>query len=130
MKVLVDKGVPVRIVPSHHSREHGIVVDAPEDFQMDIRDKYEFDGEKLVRKVPQEVTRRQAKQALLLYGILNNVQAAIDAIPEATQRGLVQIEWDDSISFKRHRPTLLLLAAQLGLTSTDLDNLFILADTL
>lgn len=40
--------------------------------------------------VPASVTRRQAKQALLLNGLLANVQPAIDAIPDATQRAMIQ----------------------------------------
>lgn len=77
--------------------------------------------------VPPEVTRRQAKQALLLAGILGAVQGAIDAIPDATQRSLAQIEWDDSQAFERNRPILITLAGALGLTSGQLDELFITA---
>ncbi len=77
--------------------------------------------------VPQSVTRRQAKQALLLAGLLNSVQATINAIPDATQRGLVQIEWDDSQEFIRTRPVLIALASALGLNSSQLDALFIQA---
>jgi hypothetical protein len=80
--------------------------------------------------VPQSVTRRQALQALLISGKLSLVQPAIDAIPDATQRGLMQIEFDDSQVFERQRPALLQMAAALGMTSADLDQLFILADTL
>lgn len=80
--------------------------------------------------IPQEVTRRQARQALYLSGILGNVQAAIDAIPDVTQRNMVQIEWDDSLAFERTRPTLVALATALGLSSEDLDNLFIQASKL
>jgi hypothetical protein len=77
--------------------------------------------------IPQSVTRRQAKQALLLAGILGNVQPAIDAIPDATQRALVQIEWDDSQTFERDRPALLSLAGALGLDDAALDALFVTA---
>lgn len=80
--------------------------------------------------VPQSVTRRQARQALLLAGLLGNVQPAIDAIPDATQRGMAQIEWDDSQEFQRNRPILIALATALGLSSEDLDNLFRTAATL
>lgn len=80
--------------------------------------------------VPESVTRRQARQALLLRGKLSLVQPAIDAIADATQRGLIQIEWDDSQVFERHRPTLIALATAIGLSATDLDDLFIFAATL
>lgn len=80
--------------------------------------------------VPQEVTRRQARQALLLAGLLSDVQPAIDAIPDATQRALIQIEWEDSQVFERHRPALLLMAGALGLDGAALDQLFITAGAL
>lgn len=75
--------------------------------------------------VPASVTRRQAKQALLLNGLLGNVQPAIDAITDATQRAMIQIEWDDSQVFERNRPALIALGAALGLTNAQLDALFI-----
>lgn len=84
----------------------------------------------VVQPVPREVTRRQAKQALLLAGLLDDVQPAIDAIPEATQRGLIQIEWDDSQVFERDRPALIALATALGLDSDDLDDMFRTASAL
>lgn len=83
-----------------------------------------------VAAVPKSVTRRQAKQALLLAGLLGNVQPALDAIPDATQRGLMQLEWDESLEFERNRPSLLALAAGLGLDGAALDQLFITAAAL
>ena len=80
--------------------------------------------------VPKSVTRRQARQALLLAGLLSQVQPAIDAIPDATMRSLVQIEWDDSNEFDRDRPALIGLATALGMTSAQLDQLFITASKL
>lgn len=77
--------------------------------------------------VPASVTRRQARQALLLAGLLDDVQPAIDAIPDPQQRGLAQIEWDDSQEFERHRPLLIQLAGALGLDGEALDGLFVQA---
>jgi len=75
--------------------------------------------------VPASVTRRQAKQALLLNGLLAGVQPAIDAIPDAAQRAMIRIEWDDSQVFERDRPALIALGSALGLTNAQLDDLFI-----
>lgn len=80
-----------------------------------------------VASVPASVTRRQAKQSLLLNGLLANVQPAIDAIPDATQRAMIQIEWDDSQVFERDRPALIALGSALGLSAAQLDALFIQA---
>ena len=74
--------------------------------------------------VPQVVTRRQARQALLLAGLLDNVQPAIDAIPDSVQRQMAQIEWDDSLEFQRNRPLLVQLGHAIGLDDAGLDALF------
>jgi len=80
--------------------------------------------------VPQKVTRRQARQALLLNGKLDAVDAAIKAIPDAMQRAMVQIEWEDSMEFERQRPTLKALATAIGLDDNQLDALFVQASKL
>ena len=80
--------------------------------------------------VPQSVTRRQARQALLLAGLLDSVEPAINAIPDATQRRLSLIEWQDSLEFERNRPLLVSMGTALGLTSAQLDQLFITAASL
>ena len=81
-------------------------------------------------KVPDSVTRRQARQALLLAGLLDMVQPAIDAIPSPTARAMIEIEWNDSLQFERDRPALIGLATALGMTSAQLDQLFITASKL
>lgn len=90
-----------------------------------------FDGSQVSRywvletaPTAQTVTRRQAKQQLLLAGLLNQVQPAIDAIPDATQRALVQIYWDDSQEFERQHAELIALATALGLDAAGIDALF------
>lgn len=80
--------------------------------------------------VPASVTRRQARQALLLAGKLHQVQPAIDAIPDPVQREMLSIEWEDSQTFERHRPSLVALATALGMSATDIDALFISAQGL
>ena len=81
----------------------------------------------IAQAIPQTVTRRQARQALLLSGVLGSVQSAIDGITDPTQRVLAQIEWGDSQVFERNRPLLIALGAALGLDSDELDQLFITA---
>ena len=83
-----------------------------------------------VASVPRTVTRRQARQALLLRGKLALVQPAIDAIQDLTQRGLMQIEWDDSLSFDRDRPSLIAIGAAIGYDALGLDDVFAFANTL
>lgn len=78
----------------------------------------------LVPGVPQVVTARQAWQALILAGLIDQVQPAIDAVPDPVQRRLLDAEWNKSQEFHRTRPTLIALAAAIGMTEADLDNLF------
>lgn len=77
--------------------------------------------------VPEKVTRRQARQALVLAGKFNLVQTAIDSISDPVQKQLMQIEWDDSLEFERGRASLIQIANAIGLDSEALDNLFITA---
>jgi hypothetical protein len=93
----------------------------------DLWDGQTFSKPAPVVVIPQAVTRRQAKQALLLSGKLASVQPAIDAITDPTQRAFMQIEWDESQEFQRHRPALLMMASAIGLDSAGIDQLFISA---
>lgn len=76
--------------------------------------------------VPASVTMRQARLALLGAGLLGSVQTAIDGLP-SPQREAAQIEWDYSNELQRDNPFVALLAPALGLTSEQLDALFITA---
>ena len=81
----------------------------------------------VVNPVPEKVTRRQARQALVMAGKLSLVQPAIDAIADPMQRQLMQIEWDDSLEFERGRPTLIQIGGAIGLDAAALDELFVQA---
>ena len=78
---------------------------------------------------PASVTMRQARLALLAYGILGSVDAAIDGMPEP-DRSEARIEWDYSNEVQRHNGFVAQLGPVLGLTETQLDDLFALAATL
>ena len=131
MKLLFISNKAAALVDDNHQGE-GTFYPTPEDFdQSKTFDYMLVEGvPTLPSTVPQSVTRRQAKQALAATGKLDLVQPAIDAIPNALQRTMMQIEWDDSQVFERNRPSLIALGTGLGLTSEELDNLFTLAATL
>jgi hypothetical protein len=74
--------------------------------------------------IPSVVTMRQARLALLGAGLLGSINAAIDALP-SPQKEAALIEWEYSQEVHRNRPFVQLLAAELGLTNEQLDNLFI-----
>ena len=82
--------------------------------------------------VPQRVTRRQARQALLLEGLLDDVPTAIAALDDGTPEGnqkmrMAQIEWEDSLEFERARPLVIEISTAIGLDADALDQLFITA---
>lgn len=77
--------------------------------------------------VPQVVTRRQARQALMLANLLDQVDPLIAAISDPTDRSLAQIWWADALDFDRNHPLVIQIGAGLGLDSSDLDALFIQA---
>lgn len=74
--------------------------------------------------VPQKVTPFQAKRALDKAGSLSQVKAAIAAADIATQ-----LAWESASSFERNSPFILNMGAVLGLTSAQIDALFISAAT-
>ena len=79
--------------------------------------------------VPAEVTMRQAQRALLDAGLLDAVEAAINALPEPPRRA-AKIDWEKSNTMQRDSQFLQLLAPALGMTSTQLDALFVAASKL
>lgn len=74
--------------------------------------------------VPQIVTMRQARLALLGAGKLAAVNAAINALPSPTKEAAM-IEWEYSQEVQRHNGFVSLLAPVLGMTEADLDALFV-----
>ena len=85
--------------------------------------------------VPQEVTMRQGRLALLSAGLLDLVEGALDAMPETTPQEVfakkaARIEWDKSQTIQRHKGLTVTLAGVLGLTNQQIDDLFRLAVTL
>ena len=80
-------------------------------------------------RVPAAVTMRQARLALFSAGLLSAVDTAIDALPEP-QRTAARIEWDYSNELQRSNPLVAALTPALGLTSDQVDALFIAASAL
>lgn len=79
--------------------------------------------------VPAAVTMRQARLVLLGAGLLDDVEAAINALP-SPQKEAARIEWEYSKEVQRHNGFVSVLAPSLGLTESQLDQMFIQAATL
>ena len=87
-------------------------------------------GEMTARRAKLVVTMRQARRALLDAGLLDQVDAAIAAIADATERRQAEIDWEYATTVERLWPWVQTLGAALGLTAEAMDALFEQAATL
>lgn len=81
-------------------------------------------------QVPESVTMRQGRLALLAYGLLDTVNEAIQAIEDPAVRKAAMIEWEYAQTIDRNSQFVSTMIEQLGLSTTQRDQLFILASTL
>lgn len=115
---------------------HGVSIGSAEDkatWRIDFKDEASSEQRAAARhvvsefvwnedEVPQSVTMRQARLALLQQNLLDSVEAAVAQAGTAAQ-----IEWEYAQELKRDHPLTVSLSAALGLTSQQLDDLFTLA---
>jgi hypothetical protein len=73
--------------------------------------------------IPQTVSMRQARLALLGAELLHLIDPAIAELPEP-QRTAASIEWEYAQEVRRNDPLVLMLAPVLGLDDAGLDALF------
>ena len=75
--------------------------------------------------VPKAITPRQARSALFISGITNEmVVSAINTLPSPTKE-LALITWEFSVEFHRDNPLVATMATMLGWTSDQIDQLWI-----
>lgn len=79
--------------------------------------------------VPQSVTMRQARLALHAAGLLAGVDAAIASMQEPAKTAAA-IEWEYASEVERNAGLVPAMAAALGMSEADIDDLFITAATL
>lgn len=82
------------------------------------------EAEVTVTIIPQSITPRQARLALLNAGLLDEVDAMLAANREW------QIEWEYATAIERSSPIISAMATQLNLTDTQIDEMFIEASKL
>ena len=121
------------------------VIDGWEIVEADVPDGftcngYTWNGEEVEQKppvvlpveVPQSVTMRQARRALLERGLLDErdllgeVETAIDSL-DSPNKEIARIDWDYSSTVERGRDVVILVGLALGFDSDGLDELFIAA---
>lgn len=76
-----------------------------------------------------QVTMRQARLALLSAGLLSQVDAAIESLPEPDKTA-AKIDWEYAAVVQRSSGLVPAMGAALGMTDVQIDALFTLADTL
>lgn len=77
------------------------------------------------------LTRRQFRLALVMNDFaLADIEALINQIEDDMQRQIIQIEWQDATVFERNNSSLFAMAALMGLSSAQIDELWSQALTL
>lgn len=75
-------------------------------------------------RIPESVTRFQAKAALTNAGLIGQIDALMSdpATPE-----LYVLAWSETLHFERNSPSVLAIAGAIGLTESQIDDLFLSA---
>lgn len=81
-------------------------------------------AEEIVNQVPQQVSPRQARLALLQATLLDDVELLL-----ANDKAM-QIWWEYSLDIQRNNEHIITMGTALGMTEVQLDDLFILAGSL
>jgi len=116
--VAVVDGNPYHVIPSDplFAAAQAAGADAP----LEPQPPQQTAAEKLAEwRATTKVSRFQARAALFAAGKLVAAEQAVAAIG-----GVAAIAWADAIEFRRNSPTIIALAGSIGLTETDLDDLF------
>lgn len=79
--------------------------------------------------IPQSVTMRQARLAMLHAGILDDVEALIQNMPGDDGRA-ARIDWEFAQDVRRDWHLVGALGSQLGMTADQIDDLFIYAGSI
>lgn len=77
---------------------------------------------KRIASIPVSVSPRQIRQALNAAGLRTQIETAVGASDQDTKDW-----WEFATTFERNHPMVIAMATGLGVTTTELDNLFILA---
>lgn len=123
MKLIIQSGRIAATATDDYTGPDEYIV-APEDFDLARMDEYAYADGVLALSVPQKVTMRQARLALLGADLLDDVDAAIAALP-SPQKEAAKIEWEYGQEVQRHNGFVSVLAPALGMTEAQTDALFV-----
>lgn len=80
--------------------------------------------------VPQSVSRAQGKAALIMAGKWDAVLQYVAGITGPAEKALAEVALNDTMEWRRDSPFLNTAAAAVGLTSAQLDDLFVTASAI
>jgi hypothetical protein len=84
-----------------------------------------------IQVVPETVTRRQLRQALILSDFdLSIIDNFINSVEDEKERLILDNYWNASTEFERNHPILIDFSNKLNFTTEQTNDLFILANTL
>jgi hypothetical protein len=84
-----------------------------------------------IKIVPETVTRRQLRQALILSDFdLTIIDSFINSVEDEKERLILDNYWNASTEFERNHPILIDFSNKLNFTTEQINDLFILANTL
>jgi len=104
-----------------------ILVDGEWTQQWEIR---QLTQEEIKTLVPDLITMRQLRLALLQEDLLENVESTIESVSDPKQRSTLDIEWKYSMIVYRNQHWIEILANLLKISEVELDNLFVIGSTL
>ena len=82
-------------------------------------------------QVPEKITNLQLRSQLIIQGFdLGLIEQTFNQIADATQRGLIVTAWEYATNFHRNNPMIVAMGNLLGLTSAQVDEIFIKASKL
>lgn len=96
-----------------------------------VRDLSQSEIDQRRPNVPDKCSPRQLRIALIKSGInLNLIENQIDAIQDPIQKEIARAEWEYALEIKKDHPLVSMIAASLNLTEQQINEIFILAETL
>lgn len=77
--------------------------------------------------IPSQITARQLRLWLAGAGLLDQIDAALAAIPDDMARTTAQIEWEYATSFERSHALIASIGTAIGLDDAQIDAAFVAA---
>lgn len=96
----------------------------------EVNNNFTYHIEEKLIEIPNTISQRQLRTQLALNGFdLSDVQAVIDSLPDPNKT-IAQIAWDYALTFFRDDTLLNSITGILGISQSDLDQIFINASKL